>query len=394
MNNRFFTFLAFFLSLWVVLSFFQGSKKPQDAQEKVDVEISTKKSWVTGQLVTFQIKNNLPESLNLGESKNPPENLIFQKWFNGHWENLQIENSEKASQPTVLAGGETREFSFSRQNNALFGSPGDFRIVVKVGEREFFREFAVERPGVFRSLWRTVFFKPIFNILIFFVKIFPNHSLGLAILALTVLMKLLLLGQSKNALVQQQKMQKVQKEIDKMRKRFAGDQQKIAQETMALWKKHKVNPFASIVPIFVQFPIMIALFFVVRDGLLPHNQIFLFQPLADFNLENVSSSFMGFFNLSAKNVWPLAILIAALQAVSMKLSFSAKKATTSKGKGKKEQSAGNDQMQSFNKIMMLAMPVMIGFFTLQMPAAVGFYWGVSTVFSIGQQLVLQRARQS
>jgi YidC/Oxa1 family membrane protein insertase len=191
----------------------------------------------------------------------------------------------------------------------------------------------------------------------------------------------------------------VQPELQHIREKYKNDQQKMATETMALWKKHKISPFSAFTPIFVQFPVLIALFYVIRDGLVPHNTFLLYPPLQGFDFSQINHVFLGIFNLAARPIddrtlmW-LPFVIAGCQFWAMKLSF--KRAAVKKEKVKKEDakkdnaSAMQDQMQIMNKSMTYMMPAMIFFFTLTFPAGVGLYWWISTLIGIAQQQLVNK----
>lgn len=386
--------LIFFVAYFLV-GLFLPSEEEKKAQESSPIIVSTHKDdWVKYQLVDFTIKNNTDQPIVIAESQNPSEKITFEKenQQSKEFEEIQIQR-DQISEVRTLEPKQSITLSFSRWNNELFGEEGDYKICLNSQSEKYCTKFALENPGVFRSVWRGIFFKPIFNILIFFVSFLPNHSLALAIFILTLIIKIILIGQSKKALVQQKKMQKVQEEIEKVRKKHAGDQQKIAEETLSVWKKHKVNPVGSFMPMFIQFPVMIALFYVVKDGLMPHNSVYLWPFLSDFSLDIVSKEFFGIFSLDDRNIWYLAVFIGLLQFVSMKLTMQkSKKVKELKKETTKKQDQMADQMKMMNTSMMYVMPLLIVFFSYNMPAAVGIYWGISTLFSIGQQLVLNREK--
>jgi YidC/Oxa1 family membrane protein insertase len=392
MRNRFFSLFLFFVSLWLIFSIFSGPDEQAQPGQGSDITIETKDEWVEGQLVTFTITNNTESAITLSENTNPPQSLTFERQnSDGDWEQIELENRDQAATATVIPADDSLIVSYSAWNNQLFSSQGSYRVLLETAEFEAVETFEVTRPGFFRSAWRTILFKPIFNILIFFITFLPGHNLALGILALTILIKLILLVPSKKALIQQQKMQKVQVELDSLKKKYANDQQKLAQETMALWKKHNINPVGTFLPMFAQFPVMIALFFVVKEGLQPHNQAYLYDFFSDFNLELVSQNIWGILDLSQNGVWWLALIVAGLQFASMKLNLVVtKKKQPQKGKKGKNTNDKAKQMQSATQIMAYILPLLIGFFTLNTPAAVGFYWGVSTLFSLGQQVALNK----
>ena len=91
----------------------------------------------------------------------------------------------------------------------------------------------------------------------------PGHNLGWAIILLTLIIKLILLAPNQKALKAQKQMQKIQPQLDALKKKYANDQQKLAAETMEIWKKYKINPMSSCLPMLIQFPILIALFILL-----------------------------------------------------------------------------------------------------------------------------------
>ena len=94
-------------------------------------------------------------------------------------------------------------------------------------------------------------------------------------------------------------MQKLQPELEKIKNKNAGNQQVIAMQTMELWKKHKVNPFSSIVPMLIQFPVLIALYYVIEGGLSEYQSFFLydFTWFSNFEYADISYNFYGFLEL-------------------------------------------------------------------------------------------------
>ena len=253
----------------------------------------------------------------------------------------------------------------------------------------------IYEPGVFVKLFRTFITRPFLNILVFVASLLPDHTLGIAIIVLTILVKLLLFLPTQHSLEGQRKMQLLQPKIEAVRKKHKEDPKKLQEETMKLWKEHKINPFSSCLPLLLQFPILIGLFFVVRDGsVLELSRELLYPVFRDVDW-SFGTNFLG-MNLTAPSLIMPPILVA-LQFWQMKLSFARKKADKEKDKkpvidaetGKPvKESASPEQVQQ--KVMLYALPLMIGFFAIQFPAAVSVYWGISTLFAVGQQVVVNR----
>jgi YidC/Oxa1 family membrane protein insertase len=166
----------------------------------------------------------------------------------------------------------------------------------------------------------------------------------------------------------------------------------IAKETMALWKEHKVNPLGSCLPLLIQFPFLIAIFYVIQTGLSPNNVYLLYGPLKEFSLLSIDVNFLGILDLTKINAFALPIVVGGLQFFQMKLAMMRnKKRKEEKENKKKDKKKGKGaEMEMASQMMIYVMPVMIALFTASLPSGVGLYWSASTIFGIVQQLVVNR----
>ncbi|MBU1992560.1 YidC/Oxa1 family membrane protein insertase, partial [Patescibacteria group bacterium] len=208
-----------------------------------------------------------------------------------------------------------------------------------------------------------------------------GKGLGWGIVVLTLILRIILILPSQKGMKQQRRMQLIQPKLAEIKEKHKGDQQRVAQETMALWKEHKVNPFGSCLPLLIQFPILIALFYVIKDGLNPDNIHHLYESLKNIELSELHTNFLGILELTKRNIFWLPLLVGGLQFVQMKLTIGKKK-----GKEPKKKS----EMEAANKVMIYFMPVMIAVFAASLPAGVGLYWGTSTLVGIGQQFFVNK----
>ena len=232
--------------------------------------------------------------------------------------------------------------------------------------------------------------------MMFLTSIMPGYRFGLAIIAMTILIRLILLAPNQKALKAQQSMMKIQPELEEIKKKYAGNQEKIAQETMLIWKKHKVNPVGGCLPLLLQLPILIALFYVVRSGFTPYQGYILYTFLETVDLAKVSTDFFGIIDLQDVSIFWLPVIVGLLQFTQLKLSFARRK-KSKHGKevidvgDKKKEPQAQDPMQMMSKSMMYFMPVMIGLMVASLPSGVGIYMMVSTLFGIVQQYVVNKA---
>ncbi len=376
---RFTRFLFWFILFLLLVNVFSA---PVDDRSGDDVVVSTLEELVIGKEVIASVRNQMDAPLTVNANcPGSPLNVEF--YSNGKWEEKTAESDKCVDEAVDILPGETATFSFSNWNQDIFGELGLYRVSLTTDasgeEKVFMNEITIRKPGLWTRFWQGFFYKPIYNTLIYFIKVVPHKDLGWAIILLTFIIKLILLIPNQKALKAQKRMQQVQPQLEALKKKYAHDQQMLAQETMKIWKKYKVNPMDSCLPILVQFPILIALFYVVRDVNVV-NPTLLYPPFADFDVTSIQTNFMGVMELKEKSLLILPIIIGLLQFGQMKLSFA------------KLKNAQTNQLPMMNSVMLYGLPLMIAVFTASLPAAVGFYWGTSTLFGIGQQAVVNRSK--
>lgn len=230
------------------------------------------------------------------------------------------------------------------------------------------------------ELWTTILLKPMYNGLIFLIEVFPGGSLALAIILLTIVVRLILAPISKRSIVTQIKQKRLQPELDAIKERIK-DPKKQSTEIFALYKKNKVNPFSSILLLLIQLPIILALYHVLKTGIEENTELlysFIQYP------EVISSSLLGFVDLATKSVW-LALLAGITQYIQIKLSPAFQQAGSGEPKNDQEKMA-----QSLQKKMVFSMPIMIMVFAYMLPSAIALYWSVSNIYTLLQELYIRR----
>lgn len=263
-------------------------------------------------------------------------------------------------------------------------------------------QFEVYEPGVFAKLFRTFITKPFLNFLVFAASWLPGHNLGWAIILLTLLVKLLLFLPTQHALEGQKKMQLIQPKMEEIKKKYKGDAMKIQEETMKLWKEAGVNPWQSCLPTLVQFPVLIGLFTVIRDGShLALSQHLLYPVYRNLDW-TFGTNFLG-LDLLSPNIWIMPILLLVLQFLQMKLTFAIAErrkkrqdiidvpsAKEIEREIKNAPTDPADAQKLQQNIMLYGLPIMIAVMAVQFPAAVALYWATQAVFSVGQQVLVNR----
>lgn len=383
-------FLLIFIAVQYVFQFFQDDEQLPTADGNV-IFTTTDTEYSRPQTVTVNLENNTTESLII-PNECPKEPFNVYRYENNEWVQKSSEpelNCENAEDIT-LASGQKIKIDYDNWNHALFSEMGRFRIefptTIKGEEKTLTtNEFVIVEEGIFRKLFTGVFYRPIYNALIYLTAIIPGHILGLAIILLTIIIRTILLAPSHKAMRSQRKMQEIQPRLEKIKEKYKGDQQRIAMETMAIWKESKINPMSGCLPILLQFPFLIAVFYVIQDGLNPDKAYLLYQQYSNFSLHDINIMFLG-LDLTRVNIYVLPLIIGGLQFIQMKLTMARQKKNPKKGK--KDMAS---EMQMATNMMVYIMPIMIAVFTASLPAGVGIYWGTSTIYGIFQQLVVNKS---
>lgn len=161
------------------------------------------------------------------------------------------------------------------------------------------------------SLFHTFLYTPIYNLLIAFADIVPNGDIGIAVILVTVVVKLLTAPLSLSAAKTQRRMRRIEPELKALREKYKNDRETQAKEMMALYKNNGIKPFSSFFGILIQIPVLLALYLVfAREELLSVNLdlVYSFIALPTY----LSPLFLGFFETTGHSL-PLALLAAAFQ---------------------------------------------------------------------------------
>lgn len=228
------------------------------------------------------------------------------------------------------------------------------------------------------QLFYVIFYQPLFNLLIFLYNTIAFRNFALAIIGLTIIVRLILYPFSLKAIKNQKIMQEVQVKLDEIKKKYKDNKEKLTQEMMALYKREKVNPFSSCLPVLIQLPFLFAVFKVFREGVNDKTLGALYAFVAHPGTINFIS--LGFDLTKASPV--LAVLAGLAQYWQNKMLIS--KAPPKEVR--KTAEAKDESMTAImNKQMTFMMPALTVFIGLTFPAGLTLYWLVTTLLTILQQ---------
>ena len=238
-------------------------------------------------------------------------------------------------------------------------------------------------------MYTTLFYEPIYNLLVFFLTIVPLHDIGTAIVLVTLTVKMLLLRINLSASQSQYAMKKIDKEIKAIREMYKGKADIIGRETMALYKKENIKPFSAIFAMIIQIPIVIALYSVFSKGIIAntdHLYSFISFP------EILHTQAFGLFDVTKKNIiigiitGMTAYILARRQTQNINIPEK-KKDTTKKGQ---EPSFQESFQESLRVQMLYVFPIIILVTSAAFPAAIGLYWITSNIVSIAQDFYIKK----
>jgi YidC/Oxa1 family membrane protein insertase len=229
------------------------------------------------------------------------------------------------------------------------------------------------------NLWNLIILNPMLNGLVALSSLLPEAvEFGLAIIILTVVVRLILMPLTLRQLSSTKALQSMQPKIKELQKKYGRDKRKLQQEMAKIYKGAGVNPAGCIWPMLIQFPVWIALYQSIMRALAtaPENLLDLSRHLYSWQIVNqaipLNSYFLG-LNLGQQSSSAgiggliLAILVGATMWVQQKM-------TTAP--------SGDPKQQSQSGMMLLMMPLMFGIFALMFPSGLALYWLASNVIGV------------
>jgi len=225
-----------------------------------------------------------------------------------------------------------------------------------------------------KEFFKVILYKPLFNLLVFFAWLVPGHSIGWAIILLTLVVKVLLWRLQVKSLRSPLQMRAYRDEIKEIQDKYKDDRAAQGQAVLAFYREKGINPLSGCLPALIQIPILIILYNVFVTGLkdLRPDLLYSFTP----HLGSINSFFLG-TDLSKPDPWVWPIIAGlALFAQSYHYSKLTQPPTAS---------AANDPSVMMTKQMTYLFPIITVFIARSFPAGLAVYWTFSSLFQLFQQ---------
>ena len=225
-------------------------------------------------------------------------------------------------------------------------------------------------------MFQTILYNPLINALVFLYNTVAFQDLGIAIILLTVFIRLifapLFYKSAKNQII----LQRLQPEIKKIQHAHKDNKEKQAAAMMDLYKKHEVNPFSGFLMIIIQLPVLIALYHVFLQGLSPDIFVHLYSFIV--SPAHLNPMFLGLIDLEKRS-----ILMVGLAAIAQYWQGRLTLPEIKKGQELSPPERIGRQMVYFGPILTVVI-------LSSLPTAIGLYWLVTGVFSIVQQIYINK----
>jgi len=227
----------------------------------------------------------------------------------------------------------------------------------------------------FIEIFNTVLYQPLFNALILLYNYLPGQDFGVAVIALTLIIRFILYPTTAKSIRSQKEISEIQPKIKEIQEKYKDNKEKQAQETMKLYQEENINPFSGCLPLLVQLPILIGLFRVFWRGFASEQMSYLYSFVSDPGA--INQTFLGLVNLENPNPF-LAILAGVFQFIQTK---------TMQSQDQSQDDSGFKAM--FQKQMIYLFPLFTVMIVWNLPSAIALYWITSTLFMIAQQYYIK-----
>jgi YidC/Oxa1 family membrane protein insertase len=233
-------------------------------------------------------------------------------------------------------------------------------------------------------LYQEILYRPLLNALVFLYNTIAFHDLGVAIILVTLLIRLVLFPLFQKSTRHQLIMQHLQPRLKKIQQEFKNDMKGQGEAMMQLYKEYGINPFSGFGFLVIQVLILIPLYSIFRNIF----EVNAFTKLYSFVAQPgaLNETFLSLINLKSHGMLTAGFLIviaaAIAQFIQIKLSLP------------KSHPGSMPETEQMNRVMMFVGPVLTLVIFSRLPAAVSLYWLTTSVFSIIQQSIISRQLQN
>jgi len=394
MKDKFFNFLLIFAIIFLIVSTFNNPKNKEVKPELIFSPVA--KNYTIPNAPELKIENNTASEV----SFNTCDNLELYKWV----DLIALEKKDDFCKDITLKSKEKAIIDYGIYYNS-FSDAANYNAKLTWLDKDYSTSFNIENKGFINKIFSYLLYAPVYNLFAFLMSNFAM-SLGIAIILMTILIRLALVYPQHKMMVSQKNLQAIQPKIKKLQEQYKWNQQVLWMKLMELYKKQWVNPVGSCLPLLIQMPILLVVYYIIRWVKEPENLYYIYNFLGNFDINAINHTFLWIDILELSSslglLWiVIAAWVAFLQFLQIKLSFALnKKSDENKdvvlekkkdsSKVKVKEKSMQDTTEMMNKVMLYFMPIMIWFVTYTLFAWLALYWAITSIFMIVQQLVVNK----
>ena len=230
------------------------------------------------------------------------------------------------------------------------------------------------------AIYQEILYRPLVNGLALLTGLVPGHDIGLAIILLTLVVRIVLFPLTHRSLLTQRKMKELEPHINRIRSETKERRELQSQKIMELYRLHGVKPLLGCLTLFIQLPVLVALYHVFWKGLLFDDPSIYYSFISP--PEFIQTNFLGLLDLTSPS-WLLAFFAGFSQFFQMKL---AQPLLPPRGTSFKEEMSRALAIQS-----LYIFPFLIFFISFRFPAALALYWTASNIFATLHEALVRRS---
>lgn len=232
-------------------------------------------------------------------------------------------------------------------------------------------------------MFTTFIYTPLYNALVAILSILPHADVGVAIILLTIAVKVILFPLARQAIKTQVTLKRIAPELKEINEKHKDNNEEKARATLKLYKESGVRPLASFLVVLIQLPLVFGLYWVFMKGGLPNiDTSYLYTFITPPT--KVAMDLFGVVDIGGRSV-VLAILAGVSQFFVGWFAIQTPETTTKPGESLKD-----DVMRSLHLQMRYGLPVVVMVAGFAISAAVSLYWTVSNLFTLVQEILVRR----
>lgn len=229
-----------------------------------------------------------------------------------------------------------------------------------------------------KQFFFTILYQPLFNVLIFLAWLIPGHSIGWAIIALTIIIRVLLIPSTNKMLEHQRQLKALQPKLEALKAQHGDDKQAHQKAMMELYAAERVSPLGGCVTSLIQIPLLLGIYQVIMNGVNGGTSDILYSFIPHIQ----PSQYWFGIDMTRPEPWILPLVVAALQFIQIKQTT-----TVTQASGNSE---ADQATQMITKNMMYIFPVFLWYAARSFPAGLALYYAVFSLFLIIQQAIYLR----